>query len=381
MKRFLLVLLSLLLVGSFAAARGAAPEEEAEFRIGLAFDVGGKGDQSFNDSAYGGLVMLAEEYAGYIADDPDMVDFGSAVEMKYLEPQAGGQDREILLRTLAEDGYQVIYAVGFAHTDGVIKVSADFPDTHFVLIDGFIEGLTANSNVTCISFAEHEGSFLVGALAGLVLKDKSPNSPIGFLGGMDIPLIHKFHGGYFAGAMYTNPNLRDPNKLFGQYIGQDPTAFNDPQGGEAIAVNFFNRGAFIVYHAAGSSGSGLFKAAAAANKWAIGVDSDQGLIYATSSSAQERALGEHILTSMLKRVDNSVFITGSDFLDDGEIDGGYLTFGLADGGVDIAVNDYNRSLVAPYMDQINRLKQMVIDGEIKVPQTEEVLYDWAAETF
>lgn len=381
MKRVLLVMLSLSLVAGFAFAAGAAPEEEAEFRIGLAFDVGGKGDQSFNDSAYRGLVMLAEEYNGYIADDPDNVDFGGAVEMKYLEPRPGGQDREILLRTLAEDGYQIIYAVGFAHTDGVTKVSADFPDTHFVLIDGFIPELTADSNVTCVSFAEHEGSFLVGALAGLVVADNEPDAPIGFLGGMDIPLIHKFHGGYFAGALYTNPNLRDPDKLYGQYIGQDPEAFQDPQGGEAIAVNFFNRGAYIVYHAAGASGSGLFKAAAEADKWAIGVDSDQGLILSTSDSAEERALGEHVLTSMLKRVDNSVFITGSDFLDDGDIDGGYLTFGLADGGVDIAVNEFNEDLLAPYLDEINELKQMVIDGEITVPQTEEVLYDWADETF
>jgi len=381
MKRLLLVLLCVLMIGGFAFGRDATPTQEAEYRIGLAFDVGGKGDQSFNDSAYRGLIMLAEEFEGYIKDDPDGVNFGGNVEMKYLEPKAGGQDREILVRTLAEDGYQVIYAVGFAHTDSVTKVSADFPNTHFVLIDGFIDGLTADSNVTCVAFAEHEGSFLVGALAGLFLADHSPGSPIGFLGGMDIPLIHKFHGGYFAGAMYTNPALRDPNKLFGQYIGQDPTAFNDPQGGEAIAVNFFNRGAYIIYHAAGSSGTGLFKAAAAADKWAIGVDSDQGLILSSSTSSEERALGENVLSSMLKRVDNSVFLTGSQFINEGRIPGGYVSFGLADGGVDFAVNEYNEDLLAPYLDQLNRLKQMVINGEIKVPDTEEVLYDWAAETF
>ncbi len=381
MKRILFVLLAVALVGGFAFAKGAAPEEEAEFRIGLAFDVGGKGDQSFNDSAYAGLVMLAEEFGGYIKDDPDGVDFGAALEMKYLEPKSGGQDRELLVRTLAEDGYQVIYAVGFAHTDSVAKVAADFPDTHFVLIDGWIPDLTADSNITCVAFAEHEGSFLVGALAGLVLADEAPGAPIGFLGGMDIPLIHKFHGGYFAGAMYTNPSLRDPDKLLGQYIGQDPTAFNDPQRGEAISRNFFNEGAYIVYHASGSSGTGLFKAAAAADKWAIGVDSDQGLILSSSSNADERVLGENVLTSMLKRVDNSVFITGSDFIESGRIDGGYISFGLSDGGVDFAVNEFNEDLIAPYLSQLNELKQMVINGEIIVPETEAVLYEWAAETF
>lgn len=379
MKRAVIALLVLILAAGFAFA-GPQPEEElAEYRIGLAFDVGGLGDQSFNDSAYRGLQMLAEEFGGYIADDPNGTDFGDMVEMKYLEPQAGGQDRELLVRTLAEDGYQVIYAVGFAHTDGVIKVSADFPDTHFVLIDGFIGDLGPESNVTCVSFAEHEGSFLVGALAGLLVADNDPDAPIGFLGGMDIPLIHKFHGGYFAGAMYTNPDLRDPDRLFGQYIGQDPTAFNDPQGGEAIAVNFFNRGAYIVYHAAGSSGTGLFKAAQSADRLAIGVDSDQGLILSTSSNADERELGENIVTSMLKRVDNSVFSTGVQFIEDGRIPGGYVAFGLADGGVDYAVNEFNEEAIAPYADQINEIREMIIAGEIVVPDTDEVLYDWAVE--
>ena len=297
MKRVLFVLLVVVLVSGFAFARGEAPMEEADVRIGLAFDIGGKGDQSFNDSAYNGLVMIADEFGGYIKDDPDGVNFGDAIEMKYLEPKAGGQDREILLRTLAEDGYQIIYAVGFLFADSVGKVAADFPGTHFVIIDGFIPDLSASSNITCVAFAEHEGSFLVGALAGLVLADEAPNAPVGFLGGMDIPLIHKFHGGFFAGAMYTNPLLRDPDKLFGQYIGQDGSAFNDPQGGEAIAVNFYNRGAHIIYHAAGSSGTGLFKAAEAEGKWAIGVDSDQGLILSSSSSAEEQALGANVLTS------------------------------------------------------------------------------------
>jgi basic membrane protein A len=381
MKRILLVMLALALVGGVAFAGESPDEPEAGFRIGLAFDVGGLGDQSFNDSAYRGLQMIAEEFDGYIADDPNDTDFGDEVEIKFLEPQSGGQDREILLRTLAEDGYEVIYAVGFAHTDGVIKVSADFPDTHFVLIDGFIPDLSEDSNVTCVAFSEHEGSFLVGALAGLMVADEAPDAPIGFLGGMDIPLIHKFHGGYFAGAMYANPDLRDPDRLFGQYIGQDPSAFNDPQGGEAIARNFFNRGAYIVYHAAGSSGTGLFQAAAAADRYAIGVDSDQGLILASSTSSDERDLADNIVSSMLKRVDNSVFFTGRQYIEDGRIPGGYAAFGLADGGVDIAVNEFNEDRIAPYLDQINELREMVIAGDIVVPDTDAVLFDWAAETF
>ena len=138
----------------------------------------------------------------------------------------------------------------------------------------------------------------------------------------------------------------------------------------------------MIYHASGASGSGLFKAAADANRWAIGVDSDQGLILAESSSAQERALAENVLTSMLKRVDNSVFQITSDFINSGAVlDGGIRAFGLADGGVGIAVNEYNRELIAPYIDTINALRDQIIAGEITVPDHDNQLMDWAMENF
>jgi basic membrane protein A len=279
---------------------------------------------------------------------------------------------------MAEDGYGLIFGVGFAFTDSMAAVAQDFPDTEFAIIDAVVE----EPNVTSITFAEHEGSFLVGALAGLFVADNSPGSPIGFLGGMDSPLIQKFNAGYFAGAMYANPNLRNEDMLLGQYIGQDPNAFQDPQTAESIASSFFDRGAFIVYHAAGASGSGLFRAAADADRWAIGVDSDQGLILAESDSEEEQALAEHVLTSMLKRVDESVFQVASDYINnEGQLEGGLRTFALDDDGVGVAVNQYNEDLVSPYMDRVEELKQMVIDGEIEVPQTEEGVREWASETF
>lgn len=384
MKRLWMVLFALLAAAGMAFASGGGEDEgaaepaEPDYRIGIVFDVGGRGDNSFNDSAYRGLTMLAEEFDGYIADDPDDVDFGSSIELKYLEPKSGGQDREQLLRVLAEDGFDLLFGVGFAFTDALTKVAQDFPETEFAIIDGFVD----LPNVTSIGFAEHEGSFLVGALAGLVVADNAPGSPIGFLGGMDIPLIHKFHGGFFAGAMWTNPDLRSADMLLGQYIGQDPTAFSDPQTGESISQNFFDQGAYIVYHASGASGSGLFKAAADAERWAIGVDSDQGLILAESDSAEEQALAEWILTSMLKRVDNSVFQVSSDFINSGgALPGGALAFGLSDGGVGVAVNDYNEDLVSPYMDQIDEIREMIVAGEIVVPETDTVLVEWATENF
>ena len=380
-----LTVLAVLLVGCGPAEEEAAEaeEQETEFRIGIVFDVGGRGDNSFNDSAYRGLVQVAEEYNGYIADDPDNVDFGNRIEMKYLEPREGGQDREQLMRVMAEDGYGLIFGVGFAFTDVIEKVASDFPETHFGLIDGFVPELTEESNITAISFAEHEGSFLVGALAGMFVDDMDVENPsIGYIGGMDIPLIHKFHAGYMAGAMYVNEDLRGEDMTMAQYIGQDPTAFSDPQTANSIALDMYRDGAEIIYHAAGASGSGLFNAAAEQDKWAIGVDSAQGLILAESDSAEDRAIAERILTSMLKRVDQSVFLLSQSYIENGgEVSGGYSTYGLDDDGVGYAVHEYNEDLVAPYQDELESIKQQIVDGDISVPDHDDKLEDWANETF
>ena len=350
---------------------------QAKYKIGIVFDIGGKGDKSFNDSAYAGLKQVAQAFKGYIKDDPDKVDFGREVELKYLEPKAGGQDREQLLRAMAEEGYNLIFGIGFLFTDSMAKVAKDFPKVHFALVDGYIDGLKPESNITCLSFAEHEGSFLVGALVGLMVKDQK----VGFIGGMDIPLIHKFHGGYFAGAMYTNPKLRDEKKLLGQYAGKDPQAFNDPKTGESIAQSMYKQGAEIIYHAAGGTGNGLFKAARDAGKMAIGVDSDQGLIYSTSDQQEQKDIGKYILTSMLKRVDNAVLLTSKQYIETGKVPGGYRTFGLADGGVGYAVNDFNKDKLAPYTAQLEEIKKKIISGEIKVPDSDTKVREWAAATF
>jgi len=362
----------------FSACQKKAPvAAKAKYKIGIVFDIGGKGDKSFNDSTYNGLKMVAQQFKGYIKDDPDKVDFGKEIELKYLEPKAGGQDREQLLRAMAEEGYNLIFGIGFLFTDSMAKVAKDFPKVHFALVDGYIDGLTAQSNITCLSFAEHEGSFLVGSLVGLMVKDQR----VGFIGGMDIPLIHKFHGGYFAGAMYTNPKLRDEKKLLGQYAGKDPQAFNDPKTGEAIAQSMYKQGAEIIYHAAGGTGNGLFKAARDVGKMAIGVDSDQGLIYSASSQQEQKDIGKFILTSMLKRVDNSVLLTAKQFIEQGKVAGGYRAFGLADGGVGYAVNDFNKDKLAPYTAQLEEIKKKIVAGEIKVPDSDTKVREWAAATF
>ncbi len=368
MKRFV-VLVALLLVAVMAV--GAQPK----FKIGLVFDLAGRGDNSFNDSAYNGLKALAKAEQGYIDGDPSNVNFGHQIQIKYIEPKAGGQDREILMRALAQDGYQYIIGVGFLFTDAITKVANDFPDLHFGLIDGTIDGLTASSNITCLTFKEQEGSFLVGAIAGLMNKGK----PIGFVGGMDIPLIHRFEAGYKAGAMYVNPKLRADGMILSQYIGKDPTAFNDPTGGYNIASSFYKQGASIIYHAAGGSGDGLFKAAQENRKWAIGVDSDQGLIYETAKEAATRARGRWILTSMMKRVDNAVLLSAEEFINNGgKLDGGIRSFGLKEDGVGYAVNKFNRATLAPYLKKVDALKKDIIDGKIEVPDSDDAFNAWKA---
>ena len=378
MRKVIAIIAILLAAGLVISGCQKAPAAaKAKYKIGIVFDIGGKGDKSFNDSAYAGLKQVAQAFKGYIKDDPDKVDFGKEVELKYLEPKAGGQDREQLLRAMAEEGYNLIFGIGFLFTDSMAKVAKDFPKVHFALVDGYIDGLKPESNITCLSFAEHEGSFLVGALVGLMVKDQK----IGFIGGMDIPLIHKFHGGYFAGAMYTNPKLRDEKKLLGQYAGKDPQAFNDPKTGESIAQSMYKQGAEIIYHAAGGTGNGLFKAARDAGKMAIGVDSDQGLIYSTSDQQEQKDIGKFILTSMLKRVDNAVLLTAKQYIEQGKVAGGYRTFGLADGGVGYAVNDFNKDKLAPYTAQLEEIKKKIIAGEIKVPDSDTKVREWAAATF
>jgi basic membrane protein A len=373
----LLIALPLLSCKKKEEAAAVAAPEAAKYKIGIAFDVGGRGDQSFNDSAYNGLVLIAKEFKGYIKDDPDKVDFGRAIEMKYMQTQSGGQDRETLLRVLAEEGYNLIIGVGFLYSDSLAKVAKDFPNVHFGLVDGYIPDLTGASNITCLAFAEHEGSFLLGAIAGL----KNQGGKVGFIGGMDIPLIHKFHGGFFAGAMYVNPALRQPGMLLGQYCGKDPSAFNDPKTAESIAANMYKQGASIVYHAAGASGSGLFKAAKDQKKIAMGVDSDQGLILASASDAESKAMAEQILTSMLKRVDVSVYLTGKELIETGKNTGGYRTFGLADNGVGYAVNQYNEAKLADVKARIEEIKAKIISGAIKVPDDDAKVAEWTKTAF
>ncbi|ABB15313.1 BMP family lipoprotein [Carboxydothermus hydrogenoformans] len=320
----------------------AKQEETKKIKVGLVFDVGGRGDKSFNDAAYAGLERAQKE-------------FGDKIEVKYLEPLAGGENREQLLRLLARDKYDLVFGVGFMFTDAIAKVAKDFPETKFALIDGYVPDLKEDSNITCLLFKEHEGSFLVGAAAAL----KSKTGKIGFVGGMKIPLIEKFEAGYIAGAKYINPNIQ----VLSDYIGTTGDAFKDPVKGKELTLKQIKNGADVIYHASGASGVGVIEAAASQKKFVIGVDSDQSL---TAPEAQR----PYILTSMLKRVDTAVFETIKSMVEN-NFKGGYKEFGLKENGVGYAENEFNKDLIADIKPRLEEIKTKIINGEIKVPTSKK----------
>jgi basic membrane protein A len=325
-------------------------DEGPAVKVGLVYDIGGRGDLSFNDAAARGLDQATEDFN---------------IEPQELEPNQGGTNRAELMRLLADQGHDLIIGVGFLFAETVCEVAQEFPDVNFGDVDGFInadtceggEDLTADSNVVSLLFAEHEGSFLVGAAAAL----KSATGHIGFIGGVEIDLIKKFEAGFVAGARQINPDV----EIDISYITQPPdfAGFNDPAKAKEIAAGMFDGGADVVYHAAGGSGLGLFEAAKEATDatgtqhWAIGVDSDQYL------TAPEN-LQPYILTSMLKKVETAVYETIKAQVD-GNFEGGYRTFGLAEDGVGYATSG---GFVDDIVDQLEELKQQIIDGEITVPE-------------
>ncbi len=340
LNRIFALAMVLVLAVSLVAFAGCAPKVEAPAqKVGLVFDIGGRGDKSFNDSAYAGLERAAQDFD---------------IETFYLEPSSGGEDRDMLLRNLCENGYELIFAIGFAFADSVAAVSKDFPEVKFGNVDGFIPGLTESSNVVCLGFAEHEGSFLVGAAAAL----KSQSHHVGFVGGMQMDLIKKFEAGFRAGAAYVDPTII----IEVNYIGATLDAFKDPVKGHDLALAQIDKGADVIYHASGASGSGVVQACAEKSVWAIGVDSDQYLQFADAPEQQK-----WIYTSMLKRVDNGVYLTIKSFVED-TFKGGYVAFDLKSDGVGYATSNAE-ALTADIATRVDEIKAKIVGGEIVVPAT------------
>jgi len=326
---------------------GAAAECNADLRVGMAFDIGGLGDKSFNDAADAGVQQAIAD--GLVCEENVVTN----------EANSTGSDRDQNAQALADAGFNLVIGVGFAFSEGINTIAPDYPDTNFMIVDGyatcpieFCPFLTNDPaelpNLADYTFKEHEGSFLVGAAAAL----KCGCDTIGFLGGQTGPLIEKFQAGYEAGASAINPNIT----VLVEYIGDDTTAFNNPVAGEELSTAMYDDGAEIIYHAAGASGAGLFNAAVEAGKLAIGVDSDQYL----TASAEQQPL---ILTSMLKRVDTAVY-NAIQATGDGSFGGSFI-FGMAEEGLDYSQS--NPALTEDIVAQLDKFKQQIIDGTIVVP--------------
>ncbi|HUK61867.1 MAG TPA: BMP family ABC transporter substrate-binding protein [Dongiaceae bacterium] len=314
-------------------ASNATPGTAAPFTAGLVFDVGGRGDKSFNDAAARGLEMAKTQLG-----------------IPYTTVETGeGSDREAALRQLAATDAALVFGVGFLFTDDIHKLALEFPNKKFACIDYTVTpGDTLPPNLTALKFREEEGSYLVGALAALTSK----TGKVGFVGGMQIPLIKKFEAGYLAGVHAVRPKT----EVLIKYAGSTGEAFKDPAKGTELALAEYNAGADVIYHASGATGRGVFQAAIQTNHLAIGVDSDQ----------YDEAPG-HVLTSMVKGVDVAVFDTIRD-LKDGKWKGGVQTFGLAEKGVGWVYDDRNRALIpAPVKATVDSLEREIVAGHITVP--------------
>jgi basic membrane protein A and related proteins len=305
-----------------------APLSHAQLKIGLVLEKSGKDDKSFNASAYQGCKRAEKELG---------------VQVKTVEAPDNSA-YESLQRAFAEKKFDLIIAVGFHQQEATRKNAERFPDQKFILVDEDAK----MKNVRSLMFEEHEGSYLVGALAAL----HSKSGKVGFIGGMDVPLIRRFQLGYEAGAKKINPKAQ----VLINYLGVTGEAWNNPPKAKELALDQYNRGAEVIFVAAGNSGSGVFDAAQAKGQLAIGVDSNQNWMKPG-----------FVLTSMLKRIDEAVFDSIRQ-LKEGKFEPGLIRYGVKSKGVDYAVDEHNAKLITDDdKKKVEALRAQIISGAIQVP--------------
>ncbi len=314
-----------LAVAVVALVAGAAAAQD--FKPAVIFDMGGKFDKSFNEAAYNGAERFKAETG-----------------IEYLEFEVTQEaQRDQAMRRMIRSGATIVVVVGFQNATPLESVAAENPEVNFTIIDAVVD----LPNVQSITFKEHEGSFLVGMAAAMA----SETGTVGFVGGMDIPLIRNFAHGYEQGVKFVNPDA----EVLVNMTGTTPAAWNDPARGGELAIGQFNRGADVVYAAAGSTGLGVLQAAADQGKLSIGVDSNQNHLHPGS-----------VLTSMLKRVDVAVYNAFKDTMD-GTWQAGASSLGLAEDGVGFALDENNRELITPEMEAaIEEARAKIIAGELEV---------------
>ncbi|MGB9181294.1 MAG: BMP family ABC transporter substrate-binding protein [Pyrinomonadaceae bacterium] len=331
----LALLCSLLSVGTACHRQTqAAADDKSKIHVGIVFDIGGKDDRSFNAAAWEGVKRAAKDLPIVLRD----VEPGNPTS---IEPA---------MRAFAEKNYDLIIGIGFAQAPIMEQVARDYPNIHFAIVDGE----SKLPNVASLIFKEHEGSYLVGMIAAKTSK----TGTIGFIGGMDIGLIHRFKTGYEEGAKAVNPNIR----VISNYVGVTDGAWNNPGKGKELSLAQISKGADVIFTAAGNSGLGAFDAVEQQGKqdghathFVIGVDSNQNGVKPG-----------FVLTSMVKRVDNAVYDIVKDTVN-GKFQGGTHIFGLDKDGIGYSLDDFNRPLISQdTLQQVDAARQDIINGKIKV---------------
>ncbi|MCA1573282.1 MAG: BMP family ABC transporter substrate-binding protein [Acidobacteria bacterium] len=350
MKLYLLSLLLLVcLFALFASGcnrESYGADDRSKFHVGIVFDIGGKDDRSFNAAAWAGAkcAETGKWPDGTSCGKPEL-----GIVLRDIEP-GNPTSIEPAMRAFAEREYDLIIGVGFAQTPIIELVAKDYPNIRFAIVDG----VSNLPNVASLVFKEHEGSYLVGMLAARTTK----TGTIGFLGGMDIGLIHRFKEGYEEGARAVNPNIR----VIPNYVGVTDAAWNNPGKGKEIALAQISKGADVIFTAAGNSGLGAFDAVeqqgmqnGRATHFVIGVDSNQNMVKPG-----------FVLTSMVKRVDNAVYEIITDVVN-GQFKAGFHVYGLDKDGVAYAMDENNKALIPEEaIKQAEEARQKIIKGEIKV---------------
>src|SRR5256885_6763035 len=351
----LLLLSSLVFAGQACNRATYGADDPSKIRVGIVFDIGGKDDRSFNAAAWNG-VKCAE--SGTLPDGKTSCDKPSLnVIVRDVEP-GNPVSIEPAMRAFAERGYDLVIGIGFAQSPIMEKVARDYPNIRFAIIDGVIfedDGKTPKANVASLVFKEHEGSYLVGLIAAMTSK----TGTLGFIGGMDIGLIHRFEGGFEEGAKAANPKIQ----VIQNYVGVTDAAWNNPGKGKEIALAQINKGADVIFTAAGNSGLGAFDAVEQSGKdtsgrathFVIGVDSNQNM-----------GKPGFVLTSMVKRVDNAVYDIVKDVVNK-KFQGGFHVFGLDTEGVGYVIDSNNQDLVSPEVIRAaEEAKKKIIDKQITV---------------
>jgi len=346
-RRYRTFVLSVAALFSACSPQSYAVSDPSSTEAGIVFDIGGKDDRSFNAAAWNGM-KCAE--TGTLPDGTDCGKPSLGIILRDIEPGTP-VNIEPGMRAFAERQYDVIIGIGFTQAPILELVAKDYPQIHFAIIDGVSE----LPNVASVVFKEHEGSYLVGILAAMTSK----TGTLGFLGGMDIGLIHRFATGYEEGAKSVNPNIR----VLQNYVGVTDTAWNNPGRGKELALAQIAKGADVIFTAAGNSGLGAFDAveeqgrdaSGRATHFVIGVDSNQNMLKPG-----------FVLTSMVKRVDNAVYEIVKD-VRNGQFKAGLHVFGLESDGVGYTLDEHNRSLLSPAaLAAADEARRKIIAGEITV---------------